>query len=173
MFFRNLLASLKPRRSRTPARPAPCRLSVEALDDRTVPATLSVGDATVHEAFGGTVAEVVVTLSEPSNKTVQVDYATANGTALAGYDYGAASGRLTFAPGETTRTILVAVIGDGFAEPDETFSVQLSRARHATIADGKGVVTVADDGVDNYFVDYYGGDDGYYVTDGADPNQSW
>jgi hypothetical protein len=154
--------------------PASCRLSVEALDDRWVPASLSVGNASVLEAYGGTVAAVVVTLSEPSNKTVTVDYKTANGTALAGYDYQAASDKLTFAPGETSKTILIAVSGDGFIEPDESFSIELSRARHASIADGKGVVTILDDGVDNYFLNYYDGyDDGFYVTDGSDPNGIW
>ena len=64
-------------------------------------------------------------------------YATANGTAIAGSDYTAVSGSLTFAPGETTKTVTVAVLGDTVAEADETFVVNLSGAGGATIADAR------------------------------------
>ncbi len=48
-----------------------------------------------------------VTLDRPSTGTVTLNYATANGTATAGSDYVAGSGTLTFAPGETSKTIHV------------------------------------------------------------------
>jgi len=76
---------------------------------------------------------------------VTVNYTTADGTALAGSDYQAASGKLTFAPGETSKTILVPVIGDRLVEPDETFFVNLNGAQKAQIANGVGVVTIVDD----------------------------
>ena len=87
----------------------------------------------------------MVSLSAPSNKTVTVNYSTANGTATAGSDYNAASGKLTFAPGETSKTILVPVRGDRLAEANENFFVKLSGAKDAKIADGQGVVTIVDD----------------------------
>ena len=59
---------------------------------------------------------------------VTVDYATANGTATAGSDFIAASGSLVFAPGETSKSVSVAVQGDAEVEPDETFLVNLSGA---------------------------------------------
>lgn len=156
MWFRNLLDSLKPERSGTPIqkvrrgaprrRPSPCRLAVESLEDRSVPASLSVGNATLLEGNAGTTnAVVTVSLSAPTNKTVTVNYNTADGTARAGSDYNAVSGLLTFAPGQTTKTILVPVIGDRVAELDETYFVKLQSAKNATIANGQGVVTIVDD----------------------------
>ena len=120
MWFRTLFDVLNPGASRPPVqpvrqgasrpRPAPCRLAVEALEDRSVPASLSVSDVTLVEGHAGTqYAEVRVSLDAPTNKTVTVNFGTADGTALAGSDYQAASGKLTFAPGETSKTILVPV----------------------------------------------------------------
>jgi hypothetical protein len=76
---------------------------------------------------------------------VTVGYATANGTASAGSDYVAQSGTLTFAAGQTSRTIGVVVKGDRNAEPNETFTVRLSGPSGATIARATGVGTIAND----------------------------
>ena len=127
-------------------RPATRRLGVEALDDRIVPASLWVSDATITEGNSGIqYAAAVVRLDAPSSKTVTVNYATTAGTATAGSDYQSVSGKLTFARGETSKTILVPVTGNWTPEPDETFSVHLSGAQGAKIADGAGVVTIVDD----------------------------
>jgi chitinase len=156
MWIRNLFDSLKPWHSRTPVqkawreksrrRPAASRLTVDALEDRCVPASLSVGDVAIMEGVSGTQnAALIVTLSAPSTKTVTVNYNTAYGTAIAGSDYDAVSGNLTFAPGETSKSILVPVRGDRLTELDgEYVVVSLSRAKNATIADGSGVVTIQD-----------------------------
>ena len=133
-------------RAATPQPRAATRLSVEALDDRIVPAKLSVGDATVLEGnVGTTIAAVVASLDAPASKTVTVNYATANGTAVSGADYQATSGTLTFARGETRKTILIPVSGDRVREPNEMLVVNLSGAQGAKIADGKGAVTITDD----------------------------
>jgi len=122
------------------------RLSVESLGDRIVPATLSVGDAAILEGNSGTqYALVSVTLDAPAKKTVTVNYATAAGTATAGVDYGGVSGRLTFARGETSKTVAVPVYGDRLTEADESFTVNLSGAQGARIGDGRGLVTVVED----------------------------
>jgi hypothetical protein len=150
MWFRSLFDGLKGMSSRhRPARQRPVsrRLALEALEDRAVPASLSVGDVTLLEGNDGTrYASVPVTLSAPSAQTVTVNYRTADGTARAGSDYDALSGTLTFAPGQTSKSVPVPVRGDLFVEPDEKFSVKLSAAKNAKIADGTGVVTIADDG---------------------------
>ena len=86
-----------------------------------------------------------MSLSAAYGQPVTVHYATADGTATAGSDYTAASGDVTFAPGETSKTITVAVLGDRLAEPTETFVVNLSGPTNAIIADGQGVGTILDD----------------------------
>lgn len=75
-------------------------------------------------------------------QTVTVNYATADGTATAGSDYTATSGTLTFAPGVTTQTVGVPIIGDNFAEPDETFSLNLTAPVNAVLSDGQGIGTI-------------------------------
>lgn len=110
------------------------------------PPTLRIGDRTVTEGNTGTASGTfTVTLSAPSTQPVTVAYTTGNGSATAGSDYQAASGTLTFAPGETTKTIAVPVIGDRLVELNETFVVNLSSPTNATIADGQGVGTIVDD----------------------------
>jgi hypothetical protein len=110
------------------------------------PPSLWIGDTAVNEGNTGTVAATfTVTLSAASTQTITVAYATGNGTATAGSDYQSASGTLTFAPGETSKTITVLVNGDRLPEPNETFFVNLSSPTNATIADGQGVATILDD----------------------------
>jgi hypothetical protein len=135
-----------PRRNTARRRPAPRRLEVEALDRRIVPASLMVSDATLVEGNAGTHYAVVrVSLDVPSAHAVTVNYNTANRTAVAGSDYQAVSVRLSFARGETSKFVLVPVIGDRLAEPDEAFVVKLGGANGAKIADCTGVVTILDD----------------------------
>jgi hypothetical protein len=108
---------------------------------------LQIDDATpVMERHSGTVAATfTVRLSSASGQPVSVVYATGNGTAVAGSDYQAVSGTVTFAPGETSKTITVLVNGDRLGESDENFVVNLSGPTNASIADGQGVGTILDD----------------------------
>ncbi len=118
----------------------------EGIWDGSPPPTLRIGDVTVTEGNAGTrTATFTVTLSAAGTQPVTVAYATGDGTATADSDYQAASGTLTFAPGETSKTITVLVNGDRVPEPNETFVVNLSRPTNATIADGQGVSTILDD----------------------------
>ena len=108
--------------------------------------SLSINDVSVAEGNSGTASAVfTVSLSAASGQTVTVNYATADGTAVAPGDYTAASGTLTFAAGQTTRTITVLVNGDTAVETDETFTVGLSGAANATIADATGIGTITND----------------------------
>ena len=116
-------------------------------NDDPVP-SLSINDVAVVEGNSGTTNAVfTVTLSAASGQTVTVNYATADGTAAQPADYTAVSGTLTFAPGQTTRTITVPVIGETIPEANETFFVNLSGAVNATIADNQGVGTITNDDV--------------------------
>jgi hypothetical protein len=110
------------------------------------PPALSVNDVSVTEGNSGTAnATFTVSMSKPWASSVTVDWATANGTAVAGNDYAAAGGSLTFAPGETSKTVVVAVLGDTTDEPNETFFLNLMNPSGATIADSQGVGTITDD----------------------------
>ena len=119
---------------------------VGTITDNDPAPALSINDVTVTEGNAGTVAATfTVSLSAASGQTVTVNFATADGTALAGSDYVANSGTLTFAPGVTTRTVTVLVNGDTVFEPDQTFTVNLSAPTNATVADGQGVGTITND----------------------------
>ena len=108
--------------------------------------SLRINDVTITEGNTGTrAATFTVTLSAASTQSITVAYATGNGTATTGSDYQAASGTLTFAPGETSKTITGLVNGDRLAEPNETFVVNLSSPTNATITDSQGVGTIVDD----------------------------
>ena len=124
------------------------RLNVSAaLDYNSTPTpSLSVSDASVTEGNSGTqTATYTVTLSAASASSVTVNYATANGTATAGSDYVAGSGTLTFAPGETSKTIAVTVNGDTTFESNETYFVNLSSPSGATLSDSQGTGTIVND----------------------------
>ncbi|HBE20004.1 MAG TPA: hypothetical protein DEG17_06040 [Cyanobacteria bacterium UBA11149] len=117
------------------------------IDNDPIP-SLAVNDVTISEGNSGSKNAVfTVSLSAASGKTVTVNFATANGTATAGVDYTARSGTLTFNPGETSKTVSVPIIGDTVVEGNETFSVNLSGASNATIADTQGVATISNDDV--------------------------
>jgi len=87
-----------------------------------------------------------VTLSNPSVQSLTVDYTTVDGTAIAGSDYVATSGTLTFPPGTTSQSINVTINGDKSVEPDETFQLRLSNATNANfILNTLATVTLAND----------------------------
>ncbi len=115
------------------------------LDDDGAP-ELSIGDATVTEGDSGiTNANFTVTLQPASGQPVTVDYATANNTATSPADYANTSGTLTFAVGETTKTITVPVAGDTVDETDETFTVNLTNPNNVTVTNTQGIGTIIDD----------------------------
>ncbi len=108
--------------------------------------TLSVADLTVAEGNTATTnANFTVSLSKAATTPVTVGYTTANGTATAGTDYTAGTGTLTFAPGTTTQTIAVKVLGDTTVEPDETFTLALSNPTGATLTRPTATATITND----------------------------
>lgn len=105
--------------------------------------TLAINDVTITE--GTSVANFTVSLSSASSNTVTVNYATADNTAVAGVDYIATSGTLTFTPGQTSRTLSVGINGDILNEDTVSFNVNLSSPTNATISDSQCVGTIVDD----------------------------
>ena len=86
-----------------------------------------------------------VSLSSIYPFPVTLNYATSGGTATAGGDYIAAAGSLTFAPGETLKTVAVSVNGDMTNEATETFNFTLSNVVNANVTRGTAVGTIAND----------------------------
>jgi hypothetical protein len=108
--------------------------------------TLRIGDVSVAESDSGFVeATLTVTLSAAVDFEVVANLATANASAGGGSDYLPLSRLVRFAPGQTSQTVSVLVIGDRRDEADETFFVNLSAPTSAILADGQGVVTIRDD----------------------------
>ncbi|HSS18624.1 MAG TPA: FG-GAP-like repeat-containing protein [Pyrinomonadaceae bacterium] len=106
-----------------------------------------INDLTVTEGDGGTTnATVTVNLSQPSNQTVSVSYFTDGDFqgAIADFDFQSTSGRVTFLPGQTTRTITIPIIGDALDEFNENFNVYLTAPLNAPLLDGRAVVTIVD-----------------------------
>jgi hypothetical protein len=120
------------------------------VDDDELP-TLSVSDPSVAEGTGTSRNLVfTVTLAPASGRTVTVDYATADGTAVSTgspLDYTARTGTLSFSPGVTTLTVSVALTTDSIDELDETLFLDLTlpAGSPATIAKARGTGTISDD----------------------------
>ncbi len=119
--------------------------TITITDDDAAP-TVSIANTSLTEGNSGSSnMTFTATLSTASGQAVSVNYATSNGTATAGSDYTAASGTLTFAAGETSKTFTVAIAGDTTAEPDETITATLSAPSNATLATSTATGTISND----------------------------
>ena len=98
-----------------------------------LPGTIQFGSPS-YDVTEGAVVNILVTRSGGNSGAVSVDYATADGTAVAGTDYPAMSGTLTYAAGVSGNpTISIPITDDGSAEIAETFTVTLSNVSGATL----------------------------------------
>jgi Ca2+-binding RTX toxin-like protein/Tol biopolymer transport system component len=116
---------------------------------RRPPPIITFADASIQEGdlvpIGGHSLTFTVRLSPASAGAVTVQYATADGTAVAGEDYDSAAGTLTFAPGETTKSISVPVKPDLIDEPDESFTLVFTNPTNALTSGDPAVGTLLDD----------------------------
>lgn len=109
-------------------------------DNDVLPASFAVNDATADE---GSAVSFTITRTGPTSTSQNISYATSNGTAVSGSDYGPSSGTATFAPGQTSQIINVPALSDQLSEGAETFTLNLSGATGgAVIGDGQGVGTI-------------------------------
>jgi len=104
-------------------------------------------DGSLQEKDAKHIYEHRVTLSVAQNKPVTLNYETRDGTAIAGEDYEAQSGSLTFAPGITRSTIDIPILGDEVREPDEYFELHLSDVKNAKMKpdEAKAAITIVND----------------------------
>ena len=109
--------------------------------------SLSIGNVTLTEGNSGTKAFVfTVSLSGPGASDVVYNIATANGTAIAGSDYVAASASGQVIPaGQTSKTFSVNVNGDATVESNERFKVNVTGVTGATVLDSQGIGIISND----------------------------
>ncbi len=119
-------------------------ISGNIVDPGTLP-TLSVDDVTVSESAG--TASFVVRLNGSITQNATVTFATADGSAVAGSDYTATTGTLTFTPGgAATQTVTVPILNDAVSEPTDVFNLLLSNAStNSLIGDGLGAGSITND----------------------------
>ena len=115
-------------------------------------ATPSLATAAVTVTESTATATFTVTLSAASGRTVTVNYATADGTAIAGgtagtggQDYNSRAGTLTYAPGETSKTVAITINPDALDEPDEAFAFTMAGAVNASVMTASVNATITDD----------------------------
>src|SRR5206468_731938 len=107
---------------------------------------ITIGNVTTTEPSNGSTSSAVftVSLAFPSVQNINLQYATADNTAIAGFDYQATNGSFTIAAGQTSGTISVPVLGNGVDEINGTFFVNLSNASHGNIIRSRGTGTIID-----------------------------
>jgi hypothetical protein len=121
-------------------------VATATITDNDNPPSIRISDVTVTETDPGATVDAVLTvsLSTASSFPISVNYATTGGTATSNVDYNAASGTVSFAPGETSKPVTITVVGDVINEVNETINVDLTTPSNATIADSRGVVTITE-----------------------------
>jgi hypothetical protein len=126
--------------------PAGNRTNVTVTGVGSALPSFSINSVSVGEGAG--TATLTVTKSGTASGNLDVNFASANGSALAGSDYTATSGTLTFLAADTSKTIQVNTIDDAVVESAETFTVVLSgNSAGSTISQGTGTVTITDNDV--------------------------
>jgi hypothetical protein len=104
--------------------------------------SFSINNVTQTDTATGTDFVFTVTRIVPDPTVATVQFSTADGTAIAGTDYTATSGTLTFAVGTTTQNVTVHVLGTTEDEPNKTFLVNLTNPVNATIGTSPGTGTI-------------------------------
>jgi hypothetical protein len=109
------------------------------INDNDGPGVRVIDPAAIVE---GSVGYVTVSLTAASVQAVSVNYATASGSAASGSDYWAASGALTFTPGQTSKTVAVSTVNDTVTEDDEYLYMDLASPVDGYLADSWAYVYI-------------------------------
>jgi large repetitive protein len=116
------------------------------ITDDELLAVVDIDEPTLVEGQSGTATlGFSVTLSHQATFPVTVDWSTTAGTATSGTDYLIETGTVTFAPMDTSETVLITVYGDTTYERNETLMLDLSNGQGAPIGDVRGIGTIAND----------------------------
>src|SRR5437899_9813924 len=138
-----------PVRLRRQAKPSPARFFPLPRHIAAVEPRISISDVTKAEGKKGqtTLFTFTVTLSAAYDQAVTMSFRTVDGAAkTSDQDYVAKTGTLTFAPGDTTKTITIVVNGDSKKEADETFYLDLfGNSSNALLTKNRGIGTILND----------------------------
>ena len=110
----------------------PRTVLVTVVDDDS-PSTISMADMAVSVSETTPSATLTLLRSGSIDQPATIQFTTSNGSALAGSDYTASSGTVTFAAGQLSQTISVPIINDSAGEADESFTVTLSNPTGAAL----------------------------------------
>jgi hypothetical protein len=112
----------------------------------SIPTSVQFASATASVNEGTPTLTVTVNRTGDVSTTSTVNFATSDGTAIAGSDYSATTGTLTFAPGDLSKTFTVPIINDNVFEGNETFNLTLSNASAGVLLGSPStmVVTIQD-----------------------------
>jgi glucose/arabinose dehydrogenase len=114
---------------------------IELIPVAPLPPGISLAsNAAQAKEADGSISFTVLRTGDTSG-AASVDFATSNGTATAGVDYTAASGKLNFAVGETQKIVTVPITNDPNPESNETFTLQLSNAVGAPLSGTNAIAT--------------------------------
>lgn len=106
---------------------------------------VSINDVSIVEGDSGTTTMLFTVTRTGTTEAFTAQYATADGAAVAGSDYIATSGTLSFAAGEMSKTIAVTILGDTALEPNESFFLNLFNVTNVAVGDGQGQGTIIND----------------------------
>lgn len=118
--------------------------AIEFAMTAEVPLILGDNVSLTELDVGTNFVSVPIRLEGPVGMALSLDYATTNGSALAGSDYLAVSGTLVFPPDVTTQFVTIPIRGDLTDEPNETFTLLLSNPTNATLSASQVTVTILD-----------------------------
>ena len=118
-------------------------VAIGSVVDNDQPPSIAVLDAVANEGDGA--ASFEVSLSSSDIDTVSVDFATADGTAVAGSDYTTTTGTVTFLPGDVSEIVPVPILDDAIVEEDEQFTLTLSNPDEGTIGGAQAAASIIDD----------------------------
>jgi hypothetical protein len=108
---------------------------------------ISISNKSIEETDSNFNIEIPVTLDQSSTLPIMIDYSTEDISAMAGSDYVATSGTLTFDPGQTSKNITLTVLGDYDFELSESLKVKLSNPTNAEFTNTESIVTITNNDV--------------------------
>ncbi|MBK1791018.1 glycosyl hydrolase family 18 protein [Persicirhabdus sediminis] len=129
----------------------PLDVSIGSNDLELLPPSVSIADSEIDEGDSTFTSSVAVNLSGEHTESIFVSYITVDGDATADTDFTATSGTLEFAPGETTKSINVEILGNRLIDEDRSFSIQLAGVDGETVPvftssqDSQATITILDD----------------------------